>query len=81
MTQHLLIAVKGRYVSQQPPTDVEKLNKLDVMSEVGELAQSDPSTVHVKAVDLPPQEKRLVIRADGIVALGERIAQAYLAKK
>jgi len=69
------------YVSQQPPTDVEKLNKLDVMREVGELAQSDPSTVHVKAVDLPPQEKRLVIRADGIVALGERIARAYLGKK
>jgi hypothetical protein len=30
---------------------------------------------------LPPQEKRLVIRADGILALGELIAQAYFKQR
>ena len=42
------------------------------------VAATDPMLIHLKAFDLPPQEKRLVIRADGIVALGELIAAGYL---
>jgi hypothetical protein len=69
------------FLSQQPPIDVERLNSLDVMGDVAKLANADPHVIHVKALDLPPQEKRLVIRADGILALGELIAQSYLESK
>jgi hypothetical protein len=69
------------FLSQQPPTDVERLNSLDIMGDVAKLANADPDIIHVKALDLPPQEKRLVIRADGILALGELIAQVYLEGK
>jgi hypothetical protein len=69
------------FVSQQPPIDVERLNKLDVVGDVAKVAADDPELIHIKAFDLPPQEKRLVIRADGIVALGELIAKDYLRKK
>ncbi len=69
------------FVSQQPPTDVERLNKLDVVGEVAKVAAADPAIIHLKAFDLPPQQKRLVIRADGIVELGELIARGYLRKQ
>lgn len=44
-------------------------------------ARSVPADVHliqIKAFDVPPQEKQLVIDTRGIVWLGERLAQAYL---
>ena len=69
------------FLSQQPPTDAERLNGLDVMGDVAKLADADPHVIHVKALGLPPQEKRLVIRADGILALGELIAKAYLGER
>ncbi len=68
------------FVSQQPPTDVERLNNLDVVADVANAAAADDHLFHLKAFDLPPQEKRLVIRADGIVALGELIAKGYIAQ-
>ncbi len=66
------------FVSQQLPTDVENLNKLDVVGDVAAVAASDPKLVHLKAFNLPPQEKMLVITTDGIVQLGEFLAQSYL---
>ncbi len=69
------------FVSQQPPTDVERLNNLDVMADVAKVAAAASELIHLKALDLPPQEKRLVIRADGIVALGELIADGFLRQK
>ena len=69
------------FLSQQPPTDVERLNSLDAMGDVAKLAESDPAIIHVQALKLPPQEKRLVIRAEGILALGELIAKAYLGQR
>ena len=69
------------FISQQPPTDVERLNGLDVMGDVAKLAEADPHVIQIKALDLPPQEKRLVIRADGVLALGELIARAYMESK
>ena len=69
------------FLSQQPPTDVERLNSLDAMGDVAKLAGSDPAIIHVQALKLPPQEKRLVIRAEGILALGELIAKAYLGQR
>ena len=63
------------YVSQQPPTDDESVNKVDVTKNLETLLASDPHTVHIKAFDLPPQEKQLVIDAKGIVWLGQQIAK------
>lgn len=69
------------FVSQQLPTDVENLNKLDVVGDVAAVAALDPKLVHLKAFNLPPQEKMLVITTDGIVQLGEFLAQSYLGNR
>ena len=66
------------FVSQQPPTDVENLNKLDVVGNVAGIASADPGIFHLKAFDLPPEERMLVITTAGIVQLGERLARGYL---
>ena len=63
------------HVSQQPPTDVERLNNLDVTSNVAKVAVADPEIFHLKAFDLPPQEKMLVVTTEGIVQLGEFLAE------
>jgi hypothetical protein len=42
------------------------------------LAGSDNSIFHLKAFDLIPQEKKLVISTAGIIQLGELIADNYL---
>jgi hypothetical protein len=67
------------FVSQQPPTDDPAVNSIDVTAHLEEAFAADPLVVHIKAFDLPPQEKKLVIDTRGIVWLGERLAQAYLA--
>ncbi|HBM77343.1 MAG TPA: hypothetical protein DD438_04475 [Verrucomicrobiales bacterium] len=69
------------FVSQQPPTDVEKLNELDVVGKMVEVAASDPAFVHLKAFGLPPQEKMLVITTEGIVQLGNFLAESYLQRR
>jgi len=66
------------FVSQQPPTDVERLKNLDVVSDMVKVAATDPGFIHLKAFNLPPQEKMLVITTEGIVQLGEVIAKGYL---
>ena len=66
------------YVSQQPPTDEEGLNKLDVTARLAAIAAADTAFVHLKAFDLPPQEEQLVITSAGIVQLGKLLAECYL---
>lgn len=66
------------YVSQQPPTDEEGLNKIDVTARLAAIAAADTAFVHLKAFDLPPQEEQLVITAAGIVQLGKLLAECYL---
>ena len=66
------------FVSQQPPTDDKRVNTLDVTADIG---KADPAFIHIKAFDLPPQEKKLVISTAGIVELGELIAKGYLGQK
>jgi hypothetical protein len=66
------------YVSQQPPTDVERLNNLDVVADMAKASAADSGFIHLKAFNLPPQEKMLVITTEGIVQLGEVIAKGYL---
>ena len=66
------------YVSQQPPTDVERLNQLDVVTDFTKVAVADANFIHLKTFNLPPQEKMLVITTEGIVRLGEAIAKGFL---
>ena len=66
------------YVSQQPPTDDERVNKIDVTAELEQAFAADEHLIHIKVFDLPEQEKKLVIDTRGIVWLGEKIAQKYL---
>ena len=66
------------YVSQQPPTDDEQVNSIDVTKDLEELAASDSQLIHIKAFNLPKQEKKLVIDTAGIIELGELIAESYL---
>lgn len=66
------------YLSQQPPTNDKSVNGIDVTSKIAELADADNSIFHLKAFDLIPQEKKLVISTAGIVQLGEFIADNYL---
>ena len=69
------------YVSQQPPTDDKRVNNIDVVANVAAAAEADPAFIHLKAFNLPPQEKKLVITTEGIVQLGEFIAKGYLNNK
>ena len=69
------------FVSQQPPTDEKGLNNIDVTANIAALAAADPSFIHLKVFDLPPQEEKLVITTEGIVQLGELLAQRYLELK
>jgi carbohydrate esterase-like sialic acid-specific acetylesterase len=66
------------FVSQQPPTDHENLNAIDVIAELEKLAAVDPSLIHIKAFDLPGSEQKLVITTQGIVKLGKMLADSYL---
>jgi hypothetical protein len=63
-------------VSQQPPTDDKRVNEIDVVAAMESVASTDPNTIHLKTFDLPEQEKKLVITTEGIVRLGEVIAEA-----
>lgn len=69
------------FVSQQPPTDTKELNSIDVTANLAALATADPAFIHLKAFNLPPQSEKLVITTEGIVKLGEFLAQSYLEHK
>ena len=47
-------------------------------AKISEVAALDPHLFHIKAFDLPPQEKKLVLDTEGIVALGEQLAKSWL---
>ncbi len=69
------------FVSQQPPTDDKQVNNIDVVTEIEKVAAADSNFVHIKAFDLPSQEKKLVISTEGIVELGEVIARHFLEQR
>ena len=69
------------FVSQQPPTDHERVNAIDVTAELEKVAAVDERWIHLKAFDLPQQEKKLVIDTAGIVELGHVIARGYLSER
>ncbi|MGK0197644.1 MAG: hypothetical protein ACI91J_000912, partial [Yoonia sp.] len=68
----------GCFVSKQPPTDHERVKKIDVTAGFEKLAVEDPYFIHIKAFNLPPQEKQLVINTAGIIRLGELLAESFL---
>ena len=69
------------FVSQQPPTDHEDVNRIDVTKEIAALAAGDDRLVHIEAFDFPEQREQLVLDTEGVVWLGRRIAREYLAQK
>ena len=79
--QDLAMPAVQWYVSQQPPTDHERVNPIDVTRELERIAAADDNLIHIKAFDLPKQEKKLVIDTAGIVRLGELIAASYLMRR
>lgn len=64
-------------VSQQPPTDDERVNNLDVTGMIEAVAATDPHLIHIKAFDLPQQEKKLVLDTAGVLELGRVMARGY----
>ncbi len=69
------------FVSQQSPTDDEQVNKIDVTAMLAQAASEDENFIHIKVFDLPEQERKLVLNTAAIVALGQRIAEAYLKER
>lgn len=65
------------FVSQQPPTDHESVNRIDVTAALAKVAARDPHMHHIKVFDLAGREQRLVITTEGIVELGQRLARSY----
>jgi len=63
-------------VSQQPPTDHERVNGIDVTTAIAALAEDDEGIVHLRAFDPPPQEEQLVLDAAAVVWLGRELARA-----
>ena len=79
--QDLAMPALKWFVSQQPPTDHKDVNRIDITAELEKVAAEDSGLIHIKAFDLPEQEKKLVIDTRGIVQLGELIAGRYLAQQ
>ncbi len=69
------------YVSQQPPIDNKGLNAVDFTANLAAIAAADPAFIHLKAFNLPPQKEKLVITAEGIVQLGEILAECYFERR
>ena len=79
--QDLAMPALKWFVSQQPPTDDKGVNSIDVTAALEKVAAADSGLIHIKAFNLPRQEKKLVIDTSGIVQLGELIARRYLAQE
>jgi len=62
------------YVSQQPPTENERVNNIDVKKAIAEVCDADAYTQLNFVDDYPVQKKQLVLDANGILFLGERLA-------
>ena len=66
------------FVSQQPPTNDERVNQIDVTTALQQAVASDQNLIYIQAFDIPKQDKKLVLDTAGVVWLGERIAQDFL---
>ena len=68
----------GGTLASNPPTNGKGVNSIGIVSDVETIAAADPHLIHIKAFNLPPQEKKLVIDTGGIIELGNWIAKQYL---
>lgn len=66
------------FVTQQPPTNHDSVNAIDVVSAMEQLAAADPHLTHIKAFDFPEQKKQLVLDTSGILYIGEVLATASI---
>ena len=64
------------YISQQPPTNNERVNSIDVTSELAKVCNADPHTQLTLVDDFPEQEKQLVLDTSGILWLGQQMAKS-----
>jgi len=69
------------FISQQPPTEHESVEEIDVTAAIAERFGDDPHTIHLKLFELPPQGKQLVIDTPGIVELGRQLAREVLERR
>ncbi|MBO60404.1 MAG: hypothetical protein CMO63_00345 [Verrucomicrobiales bacterium] len=67
------------FVSQQPPTDEKGVNRIDVVADMEKVAVADPNLIHIKAFNLPPQKKRLVLDTAGVITLGRLLGERVAA--
>lgn len=65
------------FVSQQPPTDHEQVNAIDVTTELTSASAQDPNWIHIPAFKLPKQDLKLVLDEAGIIELGKLMASGY----
>lgn len=63
------------FVTQQPPTDHERVNQFDVVSAIQQVAAEDPNTHHLLFKDFPKQPRQLVLNTQAIFQLGRAQAQ------
>ena len=66
------------YVSQQQPTDAKDVNRIDVVVDMEKIAADDPNLIHIKAFDLPPQKKNLVLDTAGVVEIGRLLGKRFM---
>ena len=62
------------FISQQPPTDHESVNGVDVVADMTALAAGDPHIHHRLVTGFPEQPKQLVLDTGAIVWLGNEWA-------
>ncbi len=63
------------YISQQPPTKNERVDNIDVTGAIAQLCEADARTYLNFVDDFPDQEKQLVLDTDGILFLGDQLAE------
>ena len=65
------------YISQQPPTNEKDVNRIDIVADIEKIAANDPNLIHIKAFDLPPQKKKLVLDTAGVVEIGRLLGERF----
>ena len=67
----------GDPVALSGETHTIAVNGIDATSAIAKVAAADDLMMHVKAFDLPAQERKLVLDARGLVALGRLLAASH----
>ncbi len=73
--QDLAIPSLKWFVSYQRSSDAKSGDSMEFTANLAAIADRDPAFVYRSVVDLPPQSEKLVITTEGIVRLGDKLAQ------